>query len=89
MIDDLEFRRIRAKFRADGTIDEQLYTLLMKLVRAVVFGGITPKSLSPTGIWDEYSAQDAAHDWITRPLLNPSNNALLAAFDHGVTPRKF
>src|SRR5579859_5010022 len=89
MIDDLEFQRIRAKFRASGTIDDELYRLLVKLVRTVIFGGSTPRSLSPTGVWDEHSAQDAAHDWMTKRLLNPQNNSLLAAFDHGVSPRKF
>lgn len=89
MIDDLEFQRIRAKFRASGTIDDELYRLLVKLVGAVIFGGTTPRSLSPTGVWDEHSAQDAAHDWMTKRLLNPQNNSLLAAFDHGVSTRKF
>jgi hypothetical protein len=89
MVNDLAFQRMRAKFRATGTINDDLYQLLMGLVRAVIFGGMTPRSLSPTGVWDKDSAQDAAHDWMTQRLLNPRNNTLLAAFDHGVTPRKF
>lgn len=89
MIDDLAFQRIRAQFRATGKIDGELYTLLMKVARTVIFGGMTPPSLSPTGSWDKDSAQDATHDWITQRLLNPRNNSLLAAFDHGVTPRRF
>jgi hypothetical protein len=88
VIDDLTFQRIRAKFRATGTIDDELYDLLLRLVRAVIFGGMIPRTLSPTGVWDKESAQDAAHDWITQRLLKPTNNTLLAAFDIGVTPRQ-
>ena len=59
MLDELAFQRIRAKFRATGTVDDELYDLLMKLSRAVIFGGLIPRSLSPNGIWDLNSAQDA------------------------------
>jgi RNA polymerase sigma factor (sigma-70 family) len=87
MISRIEYEGLRERFRRDGEIDERLYRLLLGLVRAVVFGGRLPPAYSPTGSWNAESAQDAAHGWITRRLLQ--TNSLLAAFDLALEPRPF
>jgi DNA-binding CsgD family transcriptional regulator len=87
MISDEAYRRLRNAFRRTGQIDRELYELLLRLVRVVVFHGRLPPALSPTGQWDLGAANDATHGWIERRLLR--TNALLAAFDLADSPRPF
>lgn len=78
---------MRERFRRDGEITRELYAVLMQIVRVVVFATSLPPSYSPTGHWDKESAEDAAHGWIERRLLQ--TNALLGAFDVSDHPRPF
>jgi len=87
MIDRDQYSKMRDRFRRDGEITPELYGILMQLVRVVVFRTSIPPSYSPTGHWDTESAEDAAHGWIERRLLQ--TNALLAAFDLSDHPRPF
>ncbi len=87
MISDEAYRRLRNAFRGSGQINRELYELLLRLVRVVVFHGRLPPALSPTGQWDLEGANDATHGWIERRLLR--TNALLAAFDLADSPRPF
>jgi DNA-directed RNA polymerase specialized sigma24 family protein len=79
MINRDQYLEMRERFRHDGGITPELYGVLMQVVRVVVFRTSLPPSYSPTGHWDKDSAEDAAHGWIERRLLQ--TNALLAAFD--------
>lgn len=87
MIDQATYLRWRREYRAAGRIDDELYRLLLRLVRALVFRGGLPPVWSPTGKWDRDAAEEAAHGWIVRRLLQ--TNALLAAFDHASAPQPF
>jgi DNA-binding CsgD family transcriptional regulator len=87
MIDQAAYERMRASFLATGTIDEELYSLLLRIVRGLVYQRALPAAWSPTGRWDDEAALDAAHGWIDKRLLR--TNALLAAFDHASSPRPF
>lgn len=87
MIDRDQYVVMRDRFRRDGEITPELYGILIQLVRVVVFRTSIPPSYSPTGHWDRESAEDAAHGWIERRLLQ--TNALLAAFDLSDHPRPF
>jgi RNA polymerase sigma factor (sigma-70 family) len=87
MIDQQAYLALREAYRASGEISEDLYWLLLRLVRGLVFRGELPPAYSPTGRWDAEGAQEAAHGWIVRRLLR--TNGLLAAFDHASAPRPF
>lgn len=87
MIDTPTYLRMRERYRATAVIEDQLYALLLWLVRGLVFRGGLPPAWSPTGKWDPDGAEEAAHGWIVRRLLQ--TNALLAAFDHASAPRPF
>lgn len=87
MIDRDHYMEMRDRFRRDGEITPDLYGILLKVVRIVVFRTSLPPSYSPTGHWDKESAQDAGHGWIERRLLQ--TNALLGAFDVSDHPRPF
>lgn len=87
MIDQQTYLALRERYRASGEISEDLYWLLLRLVRGLVFRGELPPAYSPTGRWDAEGAEDAAHGWIVRRLLQ--TNGLLAAFDHASAPRPF
>lgn len=78
---------MRDRYRADGEIDAELYTILRRLAFGVVFGTRLPPTYSPNGTWDRPSVEDALQGWITRRLLQ--TGALLAAFDHAEEPRPF
>jgi hypothetical protein len=87
VIDQATYLRLRRDYRETGRIDDDLYRLLLRLVRGLVFRGGLPPAWSPTGKWDREAAEDAAHGWIVRRLLQ--TNALLAAFDHASAPTPF
>jgi hypothetical protein len=87
MIDRESYLRLRDRFRATGEIDIELYELLRRLARAVVYTGHLAPAYSPTGTWNEESIMEATHSWIERRLLQ--TNALLAAFDIAADPRPF
>lgn len=87
MIDQTTYMRLRREYRESGRISEEHYTLLLRLVRGLVFRSGLPPAWSPTGRWDADAAEEAAHGWIVRRLLQ--TNALLAAFDHANAPRPF
>lgn len=87
MIDETTYFRLRREYRETGQISDELYPLLLRLVRGLVFRGGLPPAWSPTGKWDREAAEEAAQGWITRRLLQ--TNALLAAFDHACAPRPF
>jgi hypothetical protein len=87
VIDQATYLRLRGEYRASGQISDDLYRLLVRLVRGVVFHGGLPPAWSPMGKWDSEAAEEAAHGWITRRLLQ--TNALLAAFDHASAPLPF
>lgn len=87
MIDQTTYVRMRREYRESGRISDELYALLLRLVRGHVFRGGLPPAWSPTGKWDAEAAEEAAHGWIVRRLLQ--TNALLAAFDHAIAPRPF
>jgi DNA-binding CsgD family transcriptional regulator len=87
VIDQQTYLALRERYRATGAISEELYRLLLRLVRGFVFRGELPPAYSPTGRWDAEGAEEAAHGWIIRRLLQ--TNALLAAFDHATAPRPF
>lgn len=87
MIDQRTYRGLRERYRASGDISEELYRLLLRLVRGLAFRGELPPAYSPTGRWDAEGAEEAAHGWIVRRLLQ--TNGLLAAFDHASAPRPF
>ena len=87
MISDEAYLRLRSRFRAAGQIDTELYALLVRLVRVVVFHSGLPPALSPTGHWNVEAATDATQGWIERRLLR--TNALLAAFDLADAPGPF
>jgi hypothetical protein len=87
VIDQTTYFRLRREYRESGRISDELYALLLPLVRGLVFRGGLPPAWSPTGKWDGEAAEEAAHGWIVRRLLQ--TNALLAAFDHASAPRPF
>jgi hypothetical protein len=87
VIDQTTYLRLRREYRETGVIADELYRLLLRLVRGLVFRGGLPPAWSPTGKWDRDAAEEAAHGWIVRRLLQ--TNALLAAFDHASAPRPF
>ncbi len=87
MIDQRTYLELRERYRASGEIGAELYRLLLRLVRGLVFRGELPPAYSPTGRWDAEGAQEAAHGWMVRRLLQ--TNGLLAAFDHASAPRPF
>lgn len=87
MIDVEAYLALRARFRQTGEIDQELYGLLHRLSRAIVFGSRLAPGYSPTGRWDADAHLEALHDWIERRLLR--TNALLAAFDLAEHPRPF
>jgi len=87
VIDQTTYLRLRLGYRETGQINDELYALLLRLVRGLVFRGGLPPAWSPTGKWDREAAEEAAHGWIVRRLLQ--TNALLAAFDHASAPRPF
>lgn len=87
MIDEATYLRLRRDYRESGQISDDLYRLLLRLVRGLVVRGGLPPAWSPTGKWDPEAAEEAAHGWIVRRLLQ--TNALLAAFDHASAPRPF
>lgn len=87
MIDQATYFRLRREYRATGQISDELYRLLLRLVRALVLRGGMPPAWSPTGRWDVEAAEEAAQGWIARRLLQ--TNALLAAFDHASAPQPF
>lgn len=87
MIDHRRYLALRERYRATGEIDEELYRLLLRLVRGLIFRGQLPPAYSPTSRWDGEGADEAAHGWIIRRLLQ--TNGLLAAFDHASAPRPF
>lgn len=87
LIDPDAYLRQRRRFRAEGVIDADLYGLLRRLARVVVFGGRLAPAYSPTGRWDAEAIEEALHDWISSRLLQ--TNALLAAFDLAPHPRPF
>jgi hypothetical protein len=81
------YRALRARFRETGEIDQELYALLHRLTRAIVFRSRLAPGYSPTGRWDADAHVEALQDWIERRLLR--TNALLAAFDLAEHPRPF
>jgi biotin operon repressor len=87
VIDQRKYVTLRERYRASGEISEGLYRLLLRLVRGLAFRGGLPPAYSPTGRWDAEGAEEAAHGWIIRRLLQ--TNGLLAAFDHASAPRPF
>jgi DNA-binding CsgD family transcriptional regulator len=87
MIDQQTYVALRERYRASGEISEDLYRLLLRLVRGLAFRGGLPPAYSPTGRWNAEGAEEAAHGWILRRLLQ--TNGLLAAFDHASAPRPF
>lgn len=87
MIEVEAYLALRARFRQAGEIDQELYTLLHRLTRAIVFGSRLAPAYSPTGRWDAEAHLEALHDWIERRLLR--TNALLAAFDLAEHPKPF
>jgi DNA-binding CsgD family transcriptional regulator len=87
MIDHQTYLALRERYRATGEISEELYRLLLRLVRGLAFRGELPPAYSPTGRWDAEGAEEAAHGWIIRRLLQ--TNGLLAAFDHATAARPF
>jgi RNA polymerase sigma factor (sigma-70 family) len=87
MIGDERYRAMRARFRASGEIDLELYEVLMRIGRGLAYGGRLAPALSPTGSWDDDDIAEAIHGWIERRLLR--TGALLAAFDHASAERPF
>jgi hypothetical protein len=87
MIGDDRYRALRARFRASGEIEPDLYELLLRIGRGLAYGGCLAPALSPTGKWDAEGVTDAVHSWIERRLLR--TGALLAAFDHANAERPF
>lgn len=87
MIGPERYLRMRARFRATGEIEGELYGVLMRVGRGLAYGGRLAPALSPTGRWDADGVADAVHGWIERRLLR--TGALLAAFDHASAERPF
>ena len=87
MIGEKRYIAMRARFRASGQIDDELYDVLVRIGRGLAFGGRLAPALSPSGTWDADGVLDAAHGWIERRLLR--TGALLAAFDHAAAERPF
>lgn len=87
MINQSTYDGLRDRYRATGEIGAELYELLVKLGRIVIYASAVPPSLSPSGTWDADSIQDATHGWMERRLLR--TGALLAAFDRATSPRPF
>ncbi|MBA3422730.1 MAG: hypothetical protein H0U12_12740 [Thermoleophilaceae bacterium] len=87
MIGDEQYTAMRARFRASGDIDAELYDVLMRIGRGLAHGGRLAPALSPSGIWDSDAFADAVHGWVERRLLR--TGALHAAFDHASAERPF
>lgn len=87
MIGEERYIAMRARFRASGQIDDELYEMLVRIGRGLAFGGRLAPALSPSGTWDADAVVDAVHGWIERRLLR--SGALLAAFDHAAVERPF
>jgi len=87
VIGDERYVAMRARFRATGEIDGQLYDVLIRIGRGLAYGGRLAPVLSPSGTWDADAVADAVHGWIERRLMR--TGALLAAFDHAGAERPF
>ena len=52
MIDQRTYLALRDDYRASGEITEELYRLLLRLVRGLAFRSELPPAYSPTGKWE-------------------------------------